>query len=122
MHTPVPVLVLAFALSLAGCDCGGDPAVCAEPGAVCAVDQVYARDVYSDQGCKRSIDNVYCGVEAQALAECLHAGAICVQSFTTRDVVKAALAASICAAEFAEWDGCFANGEGTGGGGGGDDD
>jgi hypothetical protein len=123
MRTPAPLLCLAFALPLTGCDCnGGDPAVCNEPRSICAPTEVNAIDVYSDQGCKRSIGNVYCGVESQALAECLQAAAVCLQGGTTRDAVQAALAASVCAAEFAEWDGCFANGEGGGGGGGDDDD
>ena len=118
MRTPASALWLAVALPLTGCDCnGGDPAVCGEPRAICEAAQVNAIDVYSDQGCKRSIDNIYCGVESQAVAECLHAAAVCLASGTTRDAIKTALAASVCAAEFAKWDGCFANGEGGGGGG-----
>jgi len=67
--------------------------------------------MFSRKGCTSAIDNTWCGVNAQALAECLQNAKVCLQSGTTREVIAGVLAASVCAAEFEEWDGCFANGE-----------
>ena len=100
----------------------GDPAVCSEPAPACAGNQVAAIDVFSSAGCEGAIDNHWCGVHAQALAECLQHAAVCLELGSTRDAINTALAASVCAAELAEWDDCFANGDGASGGGDDDDD
>lgn len=113
---------LALAVALSACGNSGDPAVCREPPPTCEAALISAVGLFSDQGCEKAIDSYWCGVDAQRLAECLHDAQVCVSAGSTRDSLKSLLAASVCAAEFAEWDGCFANGEGTNGGGGDDDD
>lgn len=114
---------VSVCLAVAACGTGsGDPAVCSEPAPSCAAHQLAAIDVFSSDGCERAIDNHWCGVNAQALAECLQEAAVCVELGSTRDAIHAAIAASVCAAELAEWDDCFANGDGSSGGGDDDDD
>jgi hypothetical protein len=103
-------------LAIAGCGAGaGDTAVCSEPRPTCATALVSAVDMFSRQGCYAAIENTRCGVHAQALAECLQDAAVCVQSGTTREAIAGVLAAGVCAAEFAEWDDCFGNGDTDGG-------
>lgn len=103
--------------AIAGCGTGaGDSAVCQEPPATCAAGLVAAVDTFSREGCYGAIDSYWCGVNAQALAECLQNAQVCLQSGSTREQIAGVLAASVCAAEFAEWDDCFANGDTDGGG------
>ncbi len=99
-------------MSLAfGCGSGsGESQVCQQP-LVCGQNQASALEVFSRRGCQYSVESYWCGVNAQRLAECLHQAQVCLESGLTRDQVKAALIASVCAAEFKNWDECFANGE-----------
>lgn len=98
--------------ALAGCGTGaGDSAVCQEPPPSCGGNLISAVDMFSRNGCNGAIASSWCGVNAQALAECLHDAQVCLQLGSTREAVAAVLAVSVCAAEFAEWDDCFANGE-----------
>lgn len=106
------------ALMLSGCHCGtgaGSPAVCGDPRPQCEAALASAVDLFSIRGCEKAIRNYWCGVHAQRLAECLRDAAVCLETPSTRDAVKVALAAGVCAAQFQEWDGCYANGEAGGG-------
>ena len=117
-------MLLAVAALWPACNCGtgaGDSTVCNSAPPACEDGQVSALDVFSVQGCTGAVDNYWCGVNAQELAQCLRDAQVCLQQGGTRAEINAALAASPCATQFAEWDGCFANGEAGGGGGGGDD-
>ncbi len=108
------LLPLAF---LAACGTGaGDSTVCQEPAPSCGEALVGAVDVFSRKGCYEAIENYWCGVNAQALAECLQNAQVCVESGATRETIAGVLAASVCAAEFAEWDDCFGNGDTDGDG------
>ncbi len=117
-------VLLTAAAMWPACNCGtgaGDPAPCQAPPPVCEDGQVSALEVFSLQGCNSAVNNYWCGVNAQELAQCLRDAQVCLQAGGTRAELNAALAASPCAAQFQEWDGCFGNGEAGGGGGGGDD-
>jgi len=116
LRAPLLRILLVAVSGLPACECGGNPAVCHEPRQPCGIDEVSAVDVYSKKGCVDAIENIYCGVEAQALAECLDAAAVCVPIGSTYEAIAVALAASVCAATFADWDGCWFNGEAGGGG------
>lgn len=104
--------LLALVLLFAACGTGaGDPAVCQEPPPSCEGALIAAVDNFSREGCNRAIENYWCGVDAQALAECLQNAQVCLQSGATREQIAGVLAASVCAAEFAQWDDCFGNGD-----------
>lgn len=116
------LLSVAVFATFAGCGTGaGDSAVCQEPPPTCEGALVSAVNMFSRDSCNAAIDNYWCGVNAQALAECLHLAQVCLESGATRETIAGVLAASACAAEFAEWDDCFGNGDVEGGGGGYDD-
>ena len=103
---------MAILGAIAGCGTGaGDSSVCQEPPPSCEGALVGAVDMFSRKGCNEAIDNYWCGVNAQALAECLNNAQVCLQSGATRETIAAVLAASVCAAEFEEWDSCFGNGD-----------
>ncbi|MBA3457596.1 MAG: hypothetical protein H0T42_31230 [Deltaproteobacteria bacterium] len=105
-------IVVGIVGALAACGSGaGDPAVCQEPTPRCDFDLVAAVDTFSRESCESAIDNYWCGVNAQALAECLHNAQVCLQTGTTRETIASVLAASVCAQEFEEWDDCFGNGD-----------
>ncbi len=117
-RSPRWLLSIAFLGAIAGCGTGaGDNAVCQEPPATCAAGLVAAVDMFSREGCNGAIDSYWCGVHAQDLAECLQNAQVCLEGGTTRETIAGVLAASVCAAEFIEWDDCFANGDADGGGG-----
>jgi hypothetical protein len=108
-----PRLLLWFGLigAMTGCGTGaGDSTVCGEPPPSCEAALVSAVGSFSADGCVEAIDNYWCGVHAQALAECIHNAQICVKTGITRDELAGILAASVCAAEYIEWDDCFGNG------------
>lgn len=106
------LLCLGLAGGLVGCGTGaGDTTVCQEPPPSCEAGLVSAVDMFSRKGCYDAIDNTWCGVNAQALAECLQNAQVCIRSGVTREVIAGVLAAGVCAAEFEEWDGCFGNGD-----------
>ena len=124
MRTFTFALLLAVAALWPACNCGtgaGDSTVCEAPPPVCEDSQVSALEVFSLHGCMSAVDNYWCGVNAQELAQCLRDAQVCLQQGGTRAEINAALAASPCAAQFAQWDGCYGNGEAVRSGGGGDD-
>ena len=94
----------------AGCGTGAGDSTACHKLVSCEAGFVSAVDAFSNQGCVTAVDSYWCGVHAQALAECLQNAQVCLETGATRDKVMAILATSVCAAELAEWDDCFGNG------------